>query len=60
MLDGTIATAFTDMTDFELFEELAYLDDAPATLENGRLARAMMLELDRRRVRRQAIEDLLW
>jgi len=54
MLNGTIATAFSDLTSFQLEEWL--WEGNPTAKEE----RAILKELATRAKRRQAIEDLLW
>ena len=54
MLDGTIATAFDDMTSFQLEEWL--WEGNPTAKER----RAILQELETRDKRRQAIGDLFW
>ena len=54
MLDGTIATAFNDLTSFQLEEWL--WEGNPTAKEQ----RAILKELAIRDKRRQAIENLLW
>ena len=54
MLNGTIATAFSDLTSFEL--EGILWEGNPTVKER----RAILKELATRAERRQAIEDLLW
>jgi hypothetical protein len=54
MLDGTIATAFHDLTSFQLEEWL--WEGNPTTKEQ----RAILKELATRQQRLEAIADLLW
>lgn len=54
MLNGTIATAFTDLTSFQLEEWL--WEGNPTAKER----RAILQELETRDKRRQAIGDLFW
>ena len=54
MLDGTIATAFDDLTSFQLEEWL--WEGNPTTKEE----RAILKELATRAKRLQSIADLLW
>ena len=54
MIDGTIATAFEDLTSFELF---AWLHEGSPTAEE---AEAIETELTTRQQRLEAIADLLW
>jgi hypothetical protein len=54
MLNGTIATAFDDLTSFQLEE---WLDEGNPTAKE---ARAILKELKSRRLRLQSIADLLW
>lgn len=54
MLNGTIATAFTELTSFEL--EAWLFEGNPTAKEE----RAILKELATRAQRRQAIENLLW
>jgi hypothetical protein len=52
-----IATAFTDLCSNELWEEICWLQDQPATDENVASYNAMMREIDTRIQRRQNLED---
>jgi hypothetical protein len=54
MLDGTIATAFDDMTSFQLEEWL--WEGNPTSMEQ----QAILQELATRQQRLEAIADLLW
>ena len=61
MINDTIAILYQDLTDFQLWEELTWLqEDAPSTSLNARQARAILQELAIRSERRKAIEDLLY
>jgi hypothetical protein len=54
MLNGSIATAFHDLTSFQLLE---WLDDGTPTAKEER---AILKELATRAKRRQSVEDLLF
>jgi hypothetical protein len=52
-----IATAFTDLSSNDLWEEICWLQDQPATDENVASYNAMMREIDTRAQRRQYLVD---
>jgi len=54
MLNGTIATAFDDLTTFQLME---WLDEGNPTAKEQRV---ILRELASRQQRLEAIADLLW
>lgn len=54
MLDGTIATAFEDLTTFQLME---WLDEGNPTAKEEQ---SILQELASRQQRLEAIADLLW
>ena len=52
-----IATAFTDLSSNELWEEIHWLEAQPITDENGALYDRILEELRPRERRRQYLED---